>query len=95
MTAYQGRARIYCDDPKASVIAWLRAVPKGPYNVPALVNRCTVKRELARWTTEVPKPGTRFRLADGHLPEHCPVVSESEARAWLELNPFGIAWRVK
>jgi hypothetical protein len=32
-----------------------------------------------------------FRLAVGHLPEHCPRVSFDEARKWLEKNPFGVA----
>lgn len=30
----------------------------------------------------------KFRLADGHLPEHQTVVREVEALRWLDENPF-------
>jgi len=29
-----------------------------------------------------------FRLCDGHLPEHQPIVREVDALRWLDENPF-------
>lgn len=33
-------------------------------------------------------PQAKFRLADGHLPDHQPVTREVEALRWLDENPF-------
>lgn len=30
----------------------------------------------------------KFRVADGHLPDHQPILREVDALRWLDANPF-------
>lgn len=36
----------------------------------------------------------KFRVCDGHLPEHCPIVSEVEMLRWLDANQFQDAVKI-
>lgn len=41
-----------------------------------------------------PKPGDRFRLEDGHLPEHQPHADADEAMAWLRDHQYSSAVKI-